>query len=704
LNVTAERQVIALQALLRPRSVAIVGVSPEAGSLGGNVLTNLRRIGFNGDIHLVSRSNREIGGRACVGSIDELPDGVDVAVLAVPRQATVDAVQACVRRKIGAALVFASGFAEMDEAGRADQEAMARIANDAKLALCGPNCIGLVNLSDRVALTFEPLSLPAQAHGRGIGVVTQSGAMCSTLRLALLAKGLKLSIVVSTGNEAQLTTEHFLEFLIDDDSTQVIVLFMEQVRDPALFLGLAARARERKKPIVLMHPGRSARAQESARTHTGAMVGNHAVMSALVAHEAVVRVETLEELLDTAEILARFAKPPVRGAAVMTNSGAFKGYALDFAETLGLDLPALSPANAEAIKKILPPFAAIENPVDTTAQTVRDPSILGSTAAQLLADPAMGSLVISIVAGAPRFAMDKANAILSGIANLEKPIAVATMGDETELPAEFSACLRNKGLAFFRSPDRALRAMARATWYGNAVTSPRPRAETPALPSYKIAATGALTEYQGKALLAMLGIAVPESALARDPDDASEIAERLGYPVVLKAQAAALAHKSDAGGVVLNIAEHAALMRAWDNVAADVGKAQPDLALDGMLVESMAPPGLELVVGARREPSWGPILTIGLGGIWIEALHDIRILPADIDRDGIIEELQKLKGAALLRGGRGTPAADLDAVADCVLRLGAIMRGERRMTEIEINPLRVYAKGVLALDVLMHVE
>ena len=695
---------IALQALLRPRSVAIVGVSPEAGSLGGNVLTNLRRIGFNGDIHLVSRSNREIGGRACVGSIDELPDGVDVAVLAVPRQATVDAVQACVRRKIGAALVFASGFAEMDQAGRADQEAMARIANDAKLALCGPNCIGLVNLSDRVALTFEPLSLPAQAHGRGIGVVTQSGAMCSTLRLALLAKGLKLSIVVSTGNEAQLTTEHFLEFLIDDDSTQVIVLFMEQVRDPALFLGLAARARERKKPIVLMHPGRSARAQESARTHTGAMVGNHAVMSALVAHEAVVRVETLEELLDTAEILARFAKPPVRGAAVMTNSGAFKGYALDFAETLGLDLPALSPANAEAIKKILPPFAAIENPVDTTAQTVRDPSILGSTAAQLLADPAMGSLVISIVAGAPRFAMDKANAILSGIANLEKPIAVATMGDETELPAEFSACLRNKGLAFFRSPDRALRAMARATWYGNAVTSPRPRAETPALSSYKIAATGALTEYQGKALLAMLGIAVPESALARDPDDASEIAERLGYPVVLKAQAAALAHKSDAGGVVLNIAEHAALMRAWDNVAADVGKAQPDLALDGMLVESMAPPGLELVVGARREPSWGPILTIGLGGIWIEALHDIRILPADIDRDGIIEELQKLKGAALLRGGRGTPAADLDAVADCVLRLGAIMRGERRMTEIEINPLRVYAKGVLALDVLMHVE
>jgi acyl-CoA synthetase (NDP forming) len=714
-RVTAERQAIALRPLLRPRSVAIVGVSPEAGSLGGNVLTNLTRIGFEGDIHLVSRNNREIGGRACVGSIDELPEGVDVAVLAVPRQASIDAVKACVRRKIGAALVFASGFAEMDEAGRADQDEMARIANEAKLALCGPNCIGLVNLTDRVALTFEPLSLPAQVHGRGIGVVTQSGAMCSTLRLALLAKGLKLSIVVSTGNEAQLTTEHFLEFLIDDDATEVIVLFMEQVRDPALFLALAARARERKKPIVLMHPGRSARAQESARTHTGAMVGNHAVMTALVAHEAVVLVETLEELLDTAEILARFAKPPVKGAAVMTNSGAFKGYALDFAETLALDLPALSAANAEAIKKILPPFAAIENPVDTTAQTVRDPSILGSTAAQLLADPAMGSLVISIVAGAPRFAMDKANAILSGIASLEKPIAVATMGDETELPPEFSASLRDKGLAFFRSPDRALRAMARATWYGNAVTSERPQAEASALPAFPLPAppplageggvgAGALTEYQGKVLLAMLGIAVPEGALVRDPDDASEIAERVGYPVVLKAQAAALAHKSDAGGVVLNIADDAALLRAWHGVAADVRKAHPDLVLDGMLVEAMAAPGLELVVGARREKGWGPVLTVGLGGIWIEALHDIRILPAAIDRDGVIKELQKLKGAALLRGGRGTPAADLEAIADCVLRLGALIRGDAQITEIEINPLRAYAKGALALDVLMQVK
>jgi acetate---CoA ligase (ADP-forming) len=697
-------QTAALTRLLRPRSVAIVGISPEPGSIGANALNNLLGIGFAGDIHLVSRTNREIGARACVASIDELPEGIDAAVLAVPRQATVDAVKACVRRKIGAAIVFAAGFAEMDEAGRAEQETLATLARDGGMGLCGPNCIGLVNVPGKVALTFEPLAPPQAGQGRAVGVVTQSGAMCSTLRLALLAKQLNLSCVVSTGNEAQLTTEDFLAYLVDDESTRVIVLFMEQVRDPQRFLALAARARENKKPLLLMHPGRSARAQSSARTHTGAMADNHAVMTALLRREAVVLVETLDELIDSAEILARFEKLPVKGAALMTNSGAFKGYALDFAETLGLDLPALSPQSADAIKKILPPFAAIENPVDVTAMSIRDATILGRTAAQLLADPAMGALVISIVAGAPRFAMDKANAIIAGIADLEKPIAVATMGDETPLPDAFPATLRANGLAFFRSPDRALRAMARAAWYGRALIAAERRAPPPNPPPYRIEASGALSEHQGKAFLATLGIAVPEGALARDVAQAREIAGRIGFPVALKAQAATLAHKSDAGGVVLKIADEAALARAWDSIAASIKKTRPDVALDGMLVESMAPPGLELVVAARRDRAWGPFITVGLGGIWIEALGDVRLFAADLDRDGILDELQKLKSASLLSGYRNTPAADVGAVADSVMRVASLLRADPRIAEIEINPLAVYPKGVLALDVLMHIN
>ncbi len=703
----ATRDAVTLTRLLRPRSVAIVGISPEPGSLGATVLGNLTRLGFTGDIHLVSRTAREIDGRRCLPSIADLPEGVDAAVLALPRQAAVEAVAACVDRKLGAALVFASGFAEMDEDGRVAQDKMARIAREGALALCGPNCIGFVNLADRVALTFEPLSLPARrpaGNSRAVGVITQSGAMCSTLRLALLAKELTLSCVVSTGNEAALTTEDFLKFLIDDEATQVVVLFMEQVRNPTLFLKLAARARDKGKPIVLMHPGRSVRAQASARTHTGAMAGDHAVMATLVGREAVIMVDTLEELIDTAEILARFAKPPAAGAAVMTNSGAFKGYALDFAETIGLDLPQLSAGSATGIKAILPPFAAIENPVDTTAQTVRDPSILGSVGAQLLADPAMGSLVISIVAGAPRFAMDKANAILAGVTDLNKPVAVATMGDDTPMPEEFAAALRGKGLAFFKSPDRALRAMARATGYGRAVTAARRRSAVTVQPVADVPVSGAFAEYAGKRVLSGLDIRVPRGELAHDRAEVLAIAQRIGFPVVLKAQSEALAHKTDVSGVVLNIADAAALTSAWDRITANIRAARPDIALDGMLVEAMAPPGLELVVGARRAGAWGPVVTIGLGGIWIEALHDIRLIAADLDRDGISEELKKLKGAALFDGHRGARPVDLDAVVDCVLQLGAIVRSDPRVAEIEINPLVVYPKGALALDVLMHVD
>jgi acetate---CoA ligase (ADP-forming) len=492
--------------------------------------------------------------------------------------------------------------------------------------------------------------------------------------------------------------------LIDDDATRVVALFMEQVRDPKRFLALAARARACHKPIVLMHPGRSARAQSSARSHTGAMAGDHAVMATLVAREAVILVETLEELLDTTEILARFPNPPEKGAAIMTNSGAFKGYALDFAETIGLELPALSQASADGIKAVLPPFAAIENPVDTTAQTVRDPSILGKTAAFLLADPAMGSLVISIVAGAARFAMDKANAVISGVTSLEKPIAVASMGDDTPMPPEFAAALRAKGLAFFRSPDRALRAMARATAYGCALAAAQRRAPPASLQLSAVPKSGALAEYAGKSFLEKLGIAVPAGALAHDAGEARAIAQRIGFPVVLKAQAEALAHKTDAGGVVLNIVDTAALDAAWQSIAANVRNAVPDLVLDGMLVETMAKPGLELVVGARRDAAWGPIVTVGLGGIWIEALHDIRLLAADLDHSAIVGELQQLKGAALLRGHRGSPGVDLDAIADCVMQLGALLRGDPRITEVEINPLVAYPEGALALDVLMHVQ
>lgn len=688
--------------LLRPRSIAIVGVSPEPGSFGGAVLANLEKFAFRGDIHLVSRTRSEINGRPCLPSIDDLPEGVDVAVLAVPAGGIKEAVAACVRRKVGAGVVYAAGFAEVGDAGRAEQDDIVRLAHAGGMALVGPNCIGLVNFADGVPLTYDPLTPPAPREAPSIAVVAQSGAMSSALRPALQAKGLNVSHVISTGNEASLGAEDFLDHLVDDTRVDAIVVFAEQLRHPQRFIAIARRARAHKKPIVMMHPGRSARARASARTHTGALAGDYAVMETVIRHEAVLLVGSLEELIDTAELLARFPAPPTSGAAIITNSGAFKGFALDFCETIGLDLPKPSPATLDAVKKVLPPFAAIDNPLDTTGQTIKDPWIFTDSAAALLADDGIGSLIVSIVPGGPKQAMAKVDALLPSLTATTKPVVVAVMGDEAPLPAEFAPALRDKGVPCFRSPERVLRAMAHATAYGGRLAAGAV-AEEPARVEVTLPRRGTLAEYEGKATLTQLGIPVPRGTLTTSLADAQKVAAGIGYPVVLKAQAAPLDHKTEAGGVILGIADAAALAAAWERLHLNVAAARPDVTLDGVLVEAMATPGIEMVVGGRRDPDWGPVLLVGLGGIWIETLRDVQLMPSPPSRDIVLRALTSLKGFGILQGARGAPAADIEALVDAIMKIGALQAARPEVTEIDINPLIVYpqGKGVLALDVLL---
>lgn len=700
---TTEARGFDLARLLRPRSIAIVGVSPEPGSLGGAVLSNLIRFGYDGEIHLISRNRSDIGGRPCLSSIDDLPEAIDVAVLAVPGAGIADAVAACARRKIGSAIVYAAGFAETGEKGRAQQDAIVRIAREAGMALVGPNCIGLTNFNDGVTLTYEPLTPLPASKAPAIGIVAQSGAMASALRPALLAKGLNVSFVVSTGNEADLGAEDFVAMLVEDERTKAIVLFAEALRHPQRFLAIATRARAIAKPIVLLHPGRSSRARQSARSHTGALAGDYAVMATMIRHHGVMLVETIEELIDTAELLARFPQPPTAGAAIVTNSGAFKGFAIDFCDSIGLDLPQPQPATLEALRNAVPTYATVDNPLDTTGQTIKDPGIFTDSAKHLLADPGIGSLIVSIVPGGPQQAMAKADALLPAMVGSTKPCAIAVMGDEQPLPAAFMPAFRDNGIPAFRSPERALRAMANATGYGRERAREKTAPPEISVPKFDARQSATLTEYAGKKLISALGIRIPEDGLAGDLDQAKKIAARIGYPVVLKAQSPELTHKSDVGGVIVGIADADTLAAAWERLHRDIAAARPELTLDGVLVETMAAPGLELVIGGRRDPAWGPVLLVGLGGVWIETLQDVRLMPADIGPAAVRDELGRLKAAALLEGSRGQPPADLDALADALMRIGALMRRYPAISEIDINPLMVYPKGqgVIALDVLL---
>jgi len=351
---------------------------------------------------------------------------------------------------------------------------------------------------------------------------------------------------------------------------------------------------------------------------------------------------------------------------------------------------------------VLPPFAAVENPLDFTAQSIKDVALPARAAAPLLADPAYGSVMLATMIGPPHLAMQRANALAPALAAGDKPAVVVAFGDESPCPAEFVAAFRGKGICFYRSPERALRALAHVTSYGRALAAPRTASACESA-AVILPGAGTIPEFRAKSFLSALGIPVPQGALARDLAEAKEIAARIGYPVVLKAQARELAHKSDIGGVILAIADDTALAAAWQRLTASVRRSRPDLALEGILVESEAAPGIEMLVGARRDPDWGPVLIIGLGGIWVETLHDVRLLPPGLDVARIVAEIGRLRGANLLTGGRGAAPADIEALAAVVARVGALVRIEPTIAEIELNPLVVYPKGrgVMALDALL---
>jgi len=696
--------VLSVERVLKPRSIAIVGASADPRAFGNFVLQNLERFGYAGEIHLVSRSSQEINGRPCVSSIDALPEGIDLAVLAIPESGVLDAVRTLGARKTGATVIFASGYAEAGDEGRARQEVLTEVANATGMALIGPNCMGFTNFEAGVPVTFEAIAPYPCAGRKGVGVVAQSGAMAANLRDAFMGRGQPITAAVSTGNEAVLGIEDYLSWFIRDAQTSAIAVYAEQIRRPQTFIKLAREAREAGKPIVMLMPGKSARAREAAQSHTGALAGDHATTSVLLAREGVVIVDTLDELFDTTTIVARFPMPPAAGTAVMTASGAVKNIVLDFADDIGLALPFLTGPTLQKLTELLPDFAVADNPLDYTTIGVRNPGLIGELIDTVLADPNVGSLVLAIMGGPPIAQRDKADHLVPALARATKPAVLAVMGDNNVLEPFFVEAIAASGVPFFRSPERALRACARVAAYGESLQRAK-RAQT-ALPVAiplpgPVPANGIFPEYQGKQWLAAAGLPVPPGRLAKGIDDALRIADEIGYPVVLKAQASELPHKSDVGGVLVGLADENALRAGWDKLHESVASHRPELVLDGALVEAMGPRGLELVVGAKRDAEWGPVVLVGLGGIWIEVLKDVRLIPADLTEADIVVELRRLKAAAVLDGVRGADGVDIDAIAKAVAAIGAQMRANPQITEIDVNPLLAYPDRVLALDALV---
>jgi acyl-CoA synthetase (NDP forming) len=688
----------AVARFLRPRSVAIVGLSSRAGSAGQVILQSLKLNKFEGDIHLVGRSSESIDGRPVLKSADELPEGVDLAVFTLPAASVREAIEGCARRKVGSAMIFAAGFAEVGD--HATQDAVTKTARDAGLAVVGPNCLGVTNNVDGMWLHMLYAREAKRGVEGGIAIVGQSGGLLGHFQRAADGLGLPVSYVISTGNEAGLEGTDFIEFLADDPATRVIAIYCEQIRRPADFLAACRRARAAGKPIVLMQAGRGAKARKAAQSHTGALIGDWATMRTQAEDAGAIVVSTMDEMMDIVQILVRYPTPPTKGPGILTASGAYVGLTNDFAEDIGLELPELEPDTLKKVSAVLPAYGNYGNPLDVTAGF--SPDSLSTVTKTLIDDPNVGMLFISFPISYPLVV----NSFNKGMADSPKPKVMVALGDTWQLPPEVMQAVSESTAVFSRSSDRMLRAITLYTRYGRSLARTRVPANPAPFAGMPHLGKGAQSEWLGKTILAAAGIRVPDGALARTAGDAAAVAKRVGYPVALKAQAAALTHKTEAGGVMLNLADEAALRAAWTTMQKNVERAAPGVTLDGCLVEKMSPRGLELMIGAKRDPAWGTVLLLGLGGIWVEALGDVRLLPVDADETQIVEALSRLRTAKLLTGFRGAPPVDVDAVAKAVLAIGRLMQTTPGIVEIDVNPLMVHARGqgVTALDALIVAE
>jgi acyl-CoA synthetase (NDP forming) len=693
--------------LLRPKSVAVVGASDRTGALGATLLNNLVQYEFAGDIYPVNPKRDELLGLKVYHSVEELPEGIDCAVLAIPRPFVLDTVRQLAARKCGAVVIYSAGFSEAGEEGMRDQQELARIAHESGMVVEGPNCLGCTNYVARVPLTFVETNMQSPPKGtRAVGIASQSGALAAVLATALHPRGLYVSTSVSTGNEAASGVEDYVEWLIDDEDTHVIAMYVESLRRPKAFVAAARRAREAGKPIVMLHPGKSNKAQESAATHTGAMAGDYQLMKAKLSREGVIFADTLEELGDITEIALRCQALPGANMAVLGESGALRGLAFDIAEDIGLDLIDLNDANSPELRAVLPDFVPVSNPTDITALGLSEPEIYTKVLTTLLEDERVGSVVASIIQSDPITSGIKFPHIIKVLEDgtFTKPLVFAGVDEGARVPQEYIDGLRKVGIPWFPSTERAYRAIARLAELAKRDLTDR--SATPLKVEGLEQVSGVVPEYQAKELLRPLGIEFPESRFAANEEQACLAAEAIGYPVVMKAQAAELGHKSDAGGVILNLTSADEVRGAFTRMFQNVAAYDKSIALDGVLIEAMGKMGTEMIVGAKHDPEWGPVVLAGFGGVTAEILKDVKLFTPDMDQAAVHSGLLELKQAAILKGYRGSAAKDVAALAELIVLTARIMAGNPRIREIDLNPVIIHAEGegVVALDALMLVD
>ncbi len=686
-------------ALLRPRSVAIVGASDKS-RWSRAVFDNLTLGGFGGQVHLVNRRGGMVHERSVASRCADLGVQVDLGVMLVPALAAEQAIDDLAAVGARMAVVLTSGFAETGAAGEALQRALVVAARRHAIRLLGPNTLGFVNFAARTRVWTTPL-MPQADAGSGVAIISQSGATAYFLSDLADRQGVALSYVVATGNEADLDCSTILEALVEDEATQAIALFIESIRDPAHFVRAAARALTVGKPIVVLKVGASETTARSALAHTGALVGDDRIFAGICRQFGLIRVHAIEDLLATADIAARTGMLGQGGLCVVSNSGGICEIAADTAEMRGVALPEVSAGVADSLRGTIPGFATPHNPLDLTGGI--SPEQCGE-AVRLMADQPGVAAVLCPWYEVPTTEPQVNDRLMQSYTHLAQALnAAAVPGFLVSYTATSINAMSRDIIARTRLPylacglDRALTGLAGAMWWADRRRQ-HPGASAPA---DLTAAEQPRSERAMLAYLARHDVPVVPASLACDEAQAVALAAAIVGPVVLKIASPDIAHKSDIGGVVLDLIGVGAVAAGFRQVVQAAATHAPSARIEGVLVAPMRPRGIELFVGYARDAQWGPVLTVGLGGIWVEVMQDVALRLLPVDAAEIRRMLNELRGARMLAGQRGVPAADLDRVAEVIAGIGRAALGlGPSLAALDVNPLWVRGGHVEVLDAL----
>jgi len=677
-----------LESLLTPKTVAVIGASRTPGKVGHEVVANLIKGGFTGTIVPVNPSADEILGLKCYAEVKNCGHKIDLAVICVPTKIVLKEVEDCIQAGAQAIVVITAGFKEVGAEGAQLEGELLRLCKSRNVRLMGPNCLGLINSHHKMNASFAS-KMPLAG---GISVLSQSGALATAILDWAAARLLGLAKMVSIGNKADLDESDFIEAFADDEQTKVIVGYLESITSGDEFVKVAETAAS-KKPIIILKAGTTAAGSKAASSHTGSLAGADIAYGAAFHRSGIIRAETFEALFDYATALAMQPLPKGNRVAIITNAGGPGIMAADAVENAGLQTAKLTGGIATALKKKLPAAASVGNPIDVLGDAEPDRYVMAVNAAQ--EDDEVDAIIIILTPQAMTLPAETARAIAQNLRG-DKPVLACFMGGQDVMPGREELVAHN--LPDYPAPERAVAALKAMCDYtawqqrpARVVTRfPVNRRRVERIISRHIrSGQYQIGEAKAKDILRAYKFNVPPGGAAGDVEEAIDIAERIGYPVAIKIISPDILHKSDLGGVKLNINNQFALRDAYDLMMLRIGQRAPEAQLEGVYVEQMCQKGREVIVGMTRDPQFGPMLMFGLGGIFVEVMKDVTFHLAPITADEAMQMLTSTRSYALLKGVRGQAGVDVQGIADGIQLMSQLVTDFPQIVEMDINPFIV---------------